>query len=57
MAWVKRKDYSDPMWGPRPPRDPKGPRGPRVPKVKTIRPPKPPSPSGYKYVWEEGRGC
>lgn len=54
MAWKLTKDYSNPMWGPRPPRVPRGPRPPRPPQLpKAPRPPKPPAPPGYKYVWRE----
>lgn len=54
MAWRLTKDYSNPMWGPRPLRTPRAPRAPRTPRPpQAPRPPKPPAPPGYKYVWRK----
>jgi hypothetical protein len=56
MAWKLAKDYSNPMWGPRPIRAirPIHPIRPIRP-IQPIRPIKPIAPIGYRFVWRKGK--
>lgn len=58
MSWKLAKDYSNPMWGPRPLKM----RGSRplrslrpLKPLKPLRPLKPLAPLGYKYIWKDDK--